>query len=71
MGGMETVNQPQACCGCSYFIFRVFSPEIACQAPKALNPLLNNNIRVAFKLCSTRYNGYIDQKQASPGTLRG
>jgi hypothetical protein len=30
------------------FIFRVFSPEIACQVPKPTNPLSNNDIRVAF-----------------------
>jgi hypothetical protein len=26
------------------FIFRVFSPEIACQVPKPPNPLSNNDI---------------------------
>jgi hypothetical protein len=29
------------------FIFRVFSPKIACQALKSRNPLPINNIRVA------------------------
>jgi hypothetical protein len=29
------------------FIFRVFSPKIACQVPNPLNPLPSNNIRLA------------------------
>ena len=29
------------------FIFRVFSPEIACQAPKPPNSFINRDIRVA------------------------
>src|SRR5258708_32187070 len=49
-----------------YFSFAIFRPKIACQAPESPNPLKSNNIRVACKLRSNRYNEYIDQKQASP-----
>jgi hypothetical protein len=31
-----------------FLFFCVFSPKIACQAPKPLNPLPSNNIHVAF-----------------------
>jgi hypothetical protein len=34
-------------CLCSYFLFVIFCPKIACQVPKSLNPLPTNNIRVA------------------------
>jgi hypothetical protein len=30
------------------FIFRVFSPKIACQAPETHNPLPTNDFRMAF-----------------------
>jgi hypothetical protein len=30
------------------FIFRVFRPKIACQAPKPLKPLKQNKIELAF-----------------------
>jgi hypothetical protein len=30
------------------FLFAIFSPKIACQAPKRPKPLHHNNIRVAF-----------------------
>jgi hypothetical protein len=43
--------------GTSNFIFCVFSPKIACQAPKPLNPLHNSNIHLAYEFHPTSYNG--------------
>jgi hypothetical protein len=31
-----------------HFLFAIFCPKIACQAPEAINSLPNNDIRVAF-----------------------
>jgi hypothetical protein len=44
------------------FIFRVFSPEIACQALKTPNSRPANNIRVTYELHSNRYTGHRAKK---------
>ena len=46
--GRSTKRLILCCLLLQLFIFPVFCPEIACQVPKPTNPLLSNNIRVAF-----------------------
>jgi hypothetical protein len=53
---------------CPFLFFRVFGPEIACQAPKPPNPLKPNKIELAFKLPSTRYTRYRNQAKAPAKT---
>jgi hypothetical protein len=43
------------------FFFRLFSPEMACQAPKCAICFECKNMRVARLPRSIRYTGYIDQ----------
>jgi hypothetical protein len=48
------------------FIFCVFSPEIACQAPKPPKSLKQNKIQLAFKLSPIRYTRYRNQEKPRP-----